>query len=417
MKTRRILIISGTLENSLHPVPPVADSAPEWNVFRLSEAASRNPDGHFDIHVVSPCEVEQLEALQKFPVISNDIYHHVVFPTWYLNLYRRVLRHILPLRLVVRRLTKLPDLLSWWYLRRVVKIMRGLSPDWIFINARPQYIRYLRRRVPKGHLFFFMRGPLGESRRFLSMLDGIIVNSRGMSEYVHRFIEPDHPPVWQMPNSLGDEFDAVVPLPDRFTHSAPTILFAGRLIPEKGVLELLEAFRLVLDQIPQAQLVICGASDNYKVAGSKTEYEQEIQRRVIGFPEGRVVLRGYVPNRELAQEYVSTYLAVFPSRIDIYVESFGMVALEAMRCRTPVVASRQPGFEELVLPGETGFLVDDPRDTRALADAMLRILKDPIMAQRMGEAGYRRSLEYTPEKALKTLEEILQQYSEKFFGE
>lgn len=417
MKKRRILIICGTLENSLHPVPPVADSAPEWNVFRLSEAASRNPDGHLDIHVVSPCEVEQLEALRNFPVISKEHYHHVVFPTWQLQLYRRVLRHILPLRLAVRRLTKLPDLLSWWYLRQVMRIMKDLSPDWVFINARPQYIRYLRRRIPKGYLFFLMRGPLGESRRFLSMLDGIIVNSRGMSEYVHRFIEPDHPPVWQMPNSLGNEFDAVLPVPDRFTCSEPAILFAGRLIPEKGILELLEAFRLVLEQIPQARLVICGASDNYKMAGSKTEYEQEIQRRAAGFPEGTVVIKGYVPNRELAQEYVSTCLAVFPSRIDIYVESFGMVALEAMRCRTPVVASRQPGFEELVLPGETGFLVNDPRDSRGLADAMLRILQNPEMAQRMGEAGYRRSLEYTPDKALQTLEAILQQYSEKFFDD
>ena len=84
-----------------------------------------------------------------------------------------------------------------------------------------------------------------------------------------------------------------------------------------------------------------------------------------------------------------------------------MVALEAMRCGTPVVASRRPGFEEVVVHGETGLLVDDPTDIPALAEAILQVLRDPELARRMGEAGYRRSLEYTPEKAVERLIEII----------
>lgn len=407
MNKLRILIISGTLETSLHPVPPVADGAPEWNIFRLAEAAARKSDGKLEIHVVSPCEVGQLQALQNFPVAVKDIYHHIVFTDRELLLYRKVLRHILLFRLAVRRFAQVPDLLSWWYLHRAMKVVEMLSPDFIFINARPQYIRYLRSRVHEKPLFFFMRGPLGESRRFLSDLDGIVVNSTGMIEYACQLIKPGYPPIWKMPNSLGSEFDAISFAPDRFTCSEPVILFTGRWIPEKGVLELLEAFRYVLKEIPQAKLVLCGASDNYKLGGKETDYESMIRQQACSFPPARVVLKGYVPNQRLAQEYASSCLAVFPSRIDIYVESFGMVALEAMRCHTPVVASRHPGFEELIINGETGFLVDDPRNSIALANAMLKILKDPNTAHSMGEAGYRRSLDYTPDKALQVLESIV----------
>jgi glycosyltransferase involved in cell wall biosynthesis len=81
-----------------------------------------------------------------------------------------------------------------------------------------------------------------------------------------------------------------------------------------------------------------------------------------------------------------------------------------MRCGTPVVVSRQPGFEELVLPGETGLLVDNPHVTDSLAQAILQILQNPDLARRMGQAGYQRSLDYTPEKGLQSLETVLQNY-------
>ncbi|MGC8839694.1 MAG: hypothetical protein ACP5UM_14930, partial [Anaerolineae bacterium] len=108
----RIAILVGTNETRLHPVPPVADSAPAWNIYRLAEAA-----GDLDLHVISPCEERQVAALHAFP--ARGRYHHVVFGQAQLWLYRAVLRHLLPLRLAVRRLAGLPDLLSWWYLRQV----------------------------------------------------------------------------------------------------------------------------------------------------------------------------------------------------------------------------------------------------------------------------------------------------------
>jgi len=384
------------METSLHPIPPVADSAPEWNVFRLAEKESA-----LDIQVISPCEARQAPALQSFP--ARGQYHHIVFDNFQLEAYRKLARHILPMRLMVRRFARLPDLMSWWYLRRARRVLDKLEPDVIIINARPQYIRYLRQSFPRNRLLLFMRGELGESRRFLNLLDGIIVNSRGMRDYAREFVDAKIP-IWQMPNTLGNEFVAPESQPDRFTRSNKTILFSGRIIPVKGVLELLNAFRFVLEKMPKVQLVLCGAGDNFKRDNDITPYERAARQRAESLPPGRVRFEGYIPNPRLGAYYANACLAVFPS---IWKESFGMVALEAMRCRTPVVASRRPGFEEQIVEGETGLLVDDPTDAPTLAAAMLQILQDPALAQRMGENGYRRSLEYMPAAAVQRLEEIV----------
>ena len=393
----RVAIITGTNETCLHPVPPVADSAPAWNIYRLAEAA-----GDLDLHVISPCEEHQRPALQQFP--AKGQYHHIVFRQAQLGLYRSVLRHLLPLRLAVRRLARLPDLLSWWYLRQVVRVLEDLQPDLVFINDRPQYIRYLRRHVPPGRLLFFMRGEMGESRRFLHLVDGIVVNSQGIADYARQLLGGRPVPIYWMPNSLGDEFPVPPPPPDRFHRQEKRILYAGRIIPVKGVLELVEAFALVHREMPKSRLFLYGASENFRRDGPPTPYERQVRERAARLPAGSVQFMGYVPNREMGTHYVQADVAVFPS---ICKESFGMVALEAMRCGTPVVASRRPGFEEVVVHGETGLLVDDPTDIPALAEAILQVLRDPALARRMGEAGYRRSLEYTPEKAVERLIEII----------
>lgn len=392
----RVAILSGAMETSLHPIPPVADSAPEWNVFRLAEEASA-----FDLQVISPCEARQLPALRNFP--ARGQYHHVVFGDVQLWVYRKLVRHILPLRLAVRRFARVPDLMSWWYLRQARHILNELGPDVIIINARPQYIRYLRKSFPQKRLLLFMRGELGESQRFLNLLDGIIVNSQGMRDYAREFVDSKIP-IWQMPNTLGNEFVAPQSTSDRFTRADKTILFTGRIIPVKGVLELLNAFWLVLEKTPEVKLILCGAGDNFKQDNELTPYERQVRQRAESLPPDSVRFEGYIPNTRLGAYYADASVAVFPS---IWKESFGMVALEAMRCRTPVVASRRPGFEEQIVEGETGFLVDDPTDAPTLAEAMLRILREPELARRMGENGYRRSLGYMPEAALRRLEAIV----------
>jgi glycosyltransferase involved in cell wall biosynthesis len=136
-----------------------------------------------------------------------------------------------------------------------------------------------------------------------------------------------------------------------------SVLYAGRLSPEKGVLELVDA----ANGIP---LVIAG--------------DGPLRERVPG-------ALGFVPHDELDRLYERAAIVACPS----YREGFGVVCAEAMAHARPVVASAVGGLLDLVVDGETGILVP-PGDVAALREALNRLLADEELRRRMGEAGRRR---------------------------
>jgi glycosyltransferase involved in cell wall biosynthesis len=139
--------------------------------------------------------------------------------------------------------------------------------------------------------------------------------------------------------------------------SPPEVLYAGRLSPEKGVLELVEAARGL----------------NLVVAG-----DGPLRDRVPG-------ALGFVPHDELEGLYKRAAVVACPS----HREGFGVVCMEAMAHGRPVVASAVGGFLDLVVDGETGLLVP-PGDVGALRAALERLLGDADLRRRMGEAARER---------------------------
>jgi glycosyltransferase involved in cell wall biosynthesis len=138
----------------------------------------------------------------------------------------------------------------------------------------------------------------------------------------------------------------------------PEVLYAGRLSPEKGVLELVEATRGMT-------LVVAG--------------DGPLRARVPG-------ARGFVPRDELHRLYARAAVVACPSRR----EGFGVACLEAMAHGRPVVATRVGGLKDLVQDGETGIVVP-PRDPAALRAALQRLLADPQLRRRLGAAGRERA--------------------------
>jgi len=138
----------------------------------------------------------------------------------------------------------------------------------------------------------------------------------------------------------------------------PEVLYAGRLSTEKGVLDLVAA----ADGIP---LVVAGD----------------------GPLRGRVpVARGFVPHDELQDLYARAAVVACPS----HREGFGVACLEAMAHGRPVVAGDVGGLRDLVVDGETGYLVP-PRDVPALREALERLLADRDLRRRLGGAGRERA--------------------------
>ncbi len=161
------------------------------------------------------------------------------------------------------------------------------------------------------------------------------------------------------------------------------LLFVGRLDPVKGLNVLLEALCTLLRQsmaqgLPGACLaVIGGDSESAEAAREEAFCLDEVKER-YGLQE-MVAFLGSRAQDTLPYYYSAADVCVMPS---LY-ESFGLVALEAMACGAPVVASRVGGLPYVVRDGETGLLVPD-NDPAALAVALGRVLAEPELQARLG---------------------------------
>ena len=212
-------------------------------------------------------------------------------------------------------------------------------------------------------------------RRWRGVFARIVANSR----WTRRRLEEDGVPVDEV------VWNGVPVVPPRAALAAvPTLAFAGRLVPEKGLDVLLEAFRRVRERLPEARLVIAGDGPE----------RDALALRVAALGQGRHVERlGHRPRAELDARLGSAWVQAVPS---IWEEPFGLVAPEAMMRGVAVVASDAGGLSEIVEDGRTGRLVRRG-DPGALAEALLGILSDRELAERMGRAGRERALEHFDE--------------------
>lgn len=165
--------------------------------------------------------------------------------------------------------------------------------------------------------------------------------------------------------------------------------FIGRLVREKGVLELLEAMHQVVREVPQAKLLVVGdtlASDRDRQV---TEHIKELIDRV----KLQNVIRFAGFREDIPDLLTIMDLFALPS----HREGMPRTVLEAMAAGKPVVATNIRGCREEVVHEATGLLVP-VGDSDALADAILRVLSDEELASRMGEAGRKRVEEEFDEK-------------------
>jgi starch synthase len=172
----------------------------------------------------------------------------------------------------------------------------------------------------------------------------------------------------------------------------PYVLFVGRLTRQKGVTHLVDA----IHYLPrETQIVLCaGAPDTPDIAA---EMRQKVENTRRDHPHV-IWVEKMVTKLEAIQLYSNARLFCCPS---VY-EPFGIVNLEAMACCAPVLASATGGMKEVVVDGETGYLVpfeqdpvtsfpiDPEKYARDLAAGINRLLGDPDKCRRFGEAGRRR---------------------------
>lgn len=166
----------------------------------------------------------------------------------------------------------------------------------------------------------------------------------------------------------------------KIANPVPQLLFCGRLIQRKGIDVLLQALPEVLAS-REVRLVITGEGDR------KQEWEELSQ--ALGL-QNQVRFAGFVSDEELASLYQTSDLYVHPAIFDDKgdTEGLGVVLIEALAHKLPVVASGVGGIVDVIKHEKTGLLVPEKEPTQ-LAQAILRVLEDSELARELGENGFR----------------------------
>lgn len=229
--------------------------------------------------------------------------------------------------------------------------------------------------------------------------DGVVAVSAAMREDVHSLYGVPFNRVRIIHN--GIDLDEYKPTPNPAVLAKygidphqPFVLFVGRITRQKGIIHLVDAVKYIR---PGVQVVLCAGAPDTKEIGQEMRERVERARRQASAP--LIWIDQVLPREEIIPLYSHASVFVCPS---VY-EPFGIINLEAMACRTPVVASAVGGIKEVVIPGETGLLVPfepvsgvdfEPRDparfVRDLADNVNELLADPQRLKEMGIASRRR---------------------------
>ena len=278
------------------------------------------------------------------------------------------------------------DLGAAWRLSRVVKqynpdVIQAHDPHAVAMAATALAIsspsprpKLLATRRVDFHIArnSFSRWKYGQVDRFIAITNAIVDMlvgdgiPRGKIALVHE----------------GVDVERIVSLPPADVHAecylpvhAPVVGNVAALVPHKGQAYLIEAAAIVVRQVPDVRFVILGDGE------LRDELEREIKRKHL---ERHVFLAGFRAN---ALELIKSFDVFAMSSVT---EGLCTSLVDAMAASKPTVATTAGGIPEVVVDGETGFLVP-PRDPQAMAERLVRLLKDPGLRLRMGEAGLARA--------------------------
>ncbi|MCQ2055535.1 MAG: glycogen synthase [Fibrobacter sp.] len=231
--------------------------------------------------------------------------------------------------------------------------------------------------------------------------DGVIAVSEGMKRDVMKLYGVPEDRVKVIYNGIDPDFyhpifDNSILQKWGVDPNRPFVLFVGRITRQKGISQLIQA----IPQIdPKAQVVLCaGAPDTQELADECRHLIEEVQKT----RDGVVWIQDVMPHEELRVLYSHATVFATPS---LY-EPFGIINLEAMSCGTPVVGSAVGGIPEIIVDGETGYLVPlkpvsetnfEPADPKAFqtdfASKLNKILANPELAKKMGEVSRKRAVD------------------------
>jgi glycogen(starch) synthase len=277
-------------------------------------------------------EIEKLSSVQKFDIID--------FPEWGAEGYAYL----------VNRTT-------WNYTPTVIQlhgplIMLAHTIDW-----------------PEMNSVFFREGTRMEATA-VQLADEVYSSSICSARWVQEYYDQNRKTIPVIHTGVDTDRFAPSHLP---RNPYPTILFAGKIVENKGVEDLINALALLIKDFPSIRLRLLGKlEDNYRQKLVMKAQELDIT--------GHIEFPGFINKEELPGEFAMAHMFAAPSW---YEGGPGFVYLEAMACGLPVLACSGSGIEEII-NGENGLLVE-PKRPDLIAQSISGILKDELLLHNMSQ--------------------------------
>jgi spore coat protein SA len=278
------------------------------------------------------------------------------------------------------------------YLCNALNRVKGQRFDIIQIDNRPEFVPMVRRRFTNTmisvflHSLTFVTPPqtsikrtesnlskanqiIGNSRSLESKLAAMLPNLANRINYVHLGVNLDQfkPPSTKQRLRIRRKY--------RLSNSF-LIVFAGRLIPRKGIPLLIKATKEARKIVPSAKLVIAGGTSNrtYKKKLMKIAKKLKVPVKFLG----------NVPRNKMHEVYALGDCFVCPSQKH---EAFGLVVAEALASGLPCIASEIGGIPEIIKDRANGLLVKRYTDPNAFSDLIIEIATNKSLAQKLADQG------------------------------
>ena len=244
--------------------------------------------------------------------------------------------------------------------------------------------------VKKGILLYLLLTPLVPF--YKDKIDARIAVSKAAREFVSRYFPGEYQII---PNGVDtSRFNPDTPKIERFSDGKLNILYVGRLEERKGVNHLIEAYATLRKGPAGIRLIIAGSGP----------LEGRLRKQVEMGKIADVCFEGQIPACTLPSYYRTADICSFPA---IHGESFGIVLLEAMASRKPIVAGNNPGYRGLITHELNGFLVD-PADTLQFTNHMQILLNSQNLREQFGENGRKKAEGYDWKVVCKQLLDLYQ---------
>ncbi|MCD6590935.1 MAG: glycosyltransferase family 4 protein [Candidatus Aenigmarchaeota archaeon] len=223
-------------------------------------------------------------------------------------------------------------------------------------------------------------------REYINNADRIIAVSNAAAKFISHFTSKN---VEIIGNAINvNEFSPEVKMFD-----GKSVLFVGRFTYRKGIYILLEAFQKVKQEVENAHLTLVGSGYFSHIT--------DLLIRALNLNKNVSVMEG-VKKEKLVEIYQNSHVFVLPS---VYGESFGIVLLEAMASKTPIIASDDGGINELIKNEKTGFIVKKG-DAGKLSEKIAELLLDQNLSKKISSAAFREVKKYDWKNIVKKLETV-----------